>query len=64
MPDSFSKTVPIWCAVINRALKLRGLATDKDWDITLYTPPQIVSRQEHSQIEEKIPFWAEELAVR
>ena len=29
LPDALSKTVPIWCAVVNRALRLRqrGLAT-------------------------------------
>jgi tRNA A64-2'-O-ribosylphosphate transferase len=24
LPDALSKTVPIWCAVVNRALRLRG----------------------------------------
>lgn len=64
MPDSFSKTTPIWCAVINRALKLRNLVIDDNWDTTFYTPPQSVSKQEHVQIEEKLDAWAENLAVR
>ena len=64
MPDSFSKTIPIWCAVINRALKLRNLVIDDNWDTTFYTPPQSVSKQEHVQIEEKLDAWAENLAVR
>jgi len=25
LPDALSKTVPIWCAVVNRATRLRGL---------------------------------------
>ncbi|KAM6502955.1 tRNA A64-2'-O-ribosylphosphate transferase [Amanita muscaria] len=49
MPDAFSKTVPIWCAVINRAVRM--------WDTTLYTPPGSVSVQEHYQIEKRIDGW-------
>ena len=68
MPDSFSKTVPIWCAVINRALKLRSLAPSRtactqEWDTQLHTAPQSVSKSEHSQIEEKLDAWAKALAV-
>ena len=68
MPDSFSKTVPIWCAVINRALKLRNLehsraACTQEWDTQLHTAPQSVSKSEHSQIEEKLDAWAKALAV-
>ncbi|KAL5483189.1 RIT1 [Sanghuangporus weigelae] len=62
MPDSLSKTVPIWCAVVNRALKFR-LANSDGWDIQLYTPPQSVSKQEHVQIESKLLNWAEALAA-
>jgi hypothetical protein len=29
LPDALSKTVPIWCAVVNRAARLRGLLLDK-----------------------------------
>ena len=64
MPDSFSKTVPIWCCVVNRALMMRGLAQSHDWDTQLYTPPQCVSKQEHAQIENKLSTWAESLSVR
>lgn len=65
MPDSFSKTVPIWCAVINRALKLKAHApaVNDNWDAVLYTAPQSVSKQEHSQIEERLDAWATALAV-
>ncbi|KZP13733.1 initiator tRNA phosphoribosyl transferase [Athelia psychrophila] len=63
IPDALSKTVPIWCAVINRAiLKIYPeLASDK-WDTMLYTPPQVVSPQEHAQIEKRLDEWANALA--
>jgi tRNA A64-2'-O-ribosylphosphate transferase len=69
MPDALSKTVPIWCAVINRAIRTRrqkrGLDFDSalSWDFQLYTPPGIVSAQEHHQVVEKLDGWAEALAV-
>ena len=61
LPDSFSRTIPIWCAVMNRiALKYRadlGLtspslyANDNDeWDIALHTPSSIVSPEEYLEI--------------
>ncbi|TFK50845.1 initiator tRNA phosphoribosyl transferase [Heliocybe sulcata] len=64
MPDALSKTVPIWCAVINRAvLRLREEELDgKPWDTRLYTPPVAVSAQEHRQIEERLDEWARSLA--
>ncbi|THH04313.1 hypothetical protein EW145_g5614 [Phellinidium pouzarii] len=62
IPDSLSKTVPIWCTVINRALKTRNIAPLDNWDVNLYTPPQSVSKQEHSQIEHKLGGWAASLA--
>ncbi|KAF7793494.1 hypothetical protein EIP86_004606 [Pleurotus ostreatoroseus] len=57
MPDALSKTVPIWCAVVNRAV---GIAFSKyaQWDTTLYTPPGSVSAQEHAQIATRIDDWA------
>ncbi|CAN6606756.1 tRNA A64-2'-O-ribosylphosphate transferase [Trichomonascus vanleenenianus] len=46
MPDALSKTVPIWCAVLNAMF----------FDMAeLYTPPNAVSESEHSQIEALIP---------
>ncbi|KIL55877.1 hypothetical protein M378DRAFT_173213 [Amanita muscaria Koide BX008] len=56
MPDAFSKTVPIWCAVINRAVC-------QEWDTRLYTPPGSVSVQEHYQIEKRIDGWVGSLVV-
>ncbi|KAF9073544.1 initiator tRNA phosphoribosyl transferase [Rhodocollybia butyracea] len=62
MPDALSKTVPIWCAVVNRALLLRHPQTPReDWDISLHTPPGTVSSQEHSQIVPLLDEWAKAL---
>ena len=60
MPDALSKTVPIWCAVVNRAIKI---AQNKDdvWDTELYTPPGTVSAQEHAQINTRLDAWAQSL---
>ncbi|KAF1851173.1 tRNA A64-2'-O-ribosylphosphate transferase [Cucurbitaria berberidis CBS 394.84] len=46
MPDALSKTVPIWCCVVNRAI-----FGEKH---ELFTPPQAVSESEHAQIEKRI----------
>ncbi|EPQ55288.1 initiator tRNA phosphoribosyl transferase [Gloeophyllum trabeum ATCC 11539] len=63
MPDALSKTVPIWCAVLNRAVRLRqGLLDPDSWDTRLYTPPGTVSAQEAQQIEEHLDAWARSLA--
>nr|XP_018263047.1 uncharacterized protein I303_04537 [Kwoniella dejecticola CBS 10117]OBR85205.1 hypothetical protein I303_04537 [Kwoniella dejecticola CBS 10117] len=62
MPDGLSKTVPIWCCVINLALELRrDLSVDDDWDTELYLPPKAVSPSEKAQIEERLDVWAETL---
>lgn len=62
IPDALSKTVPIWCAVINRAVARRfPVASTSDWDNALYTPPSAVSNQEHHQIENRLDNWAEAL---
>lgn len=66
MPDAMSKTIPIWCAVVNRAaLKLKPelASTDEGWNEALYTPPNIVSAQEKSQIEERMARWVDNLLV-
>ncbi|CAA7265580.1 unnamed protein product [Cyclocybe aegerita] len=68
IPDALSKTVPIWCAVINRALLIRHPEQIRDrehlsWDISLYTPPVAVSMQEHHQIELRLDRWAHVLAA-
>ncbi|KAI1761305.1 initiator tRNA phosphoribosyl transferase [Hypoxylon sp. FL1150] len=50
MPDALSKTVPIWCCVLNRILFPNTTAAHE-----LFTPPNAVSRSEHAQIEARIP---------
>ncbi|KAI0420296.1 initiator tRNA phosphoribosyl transferase [Xylaria grammica] len=52
MPDALSKTVPIWCCVLNRVL-FPGAAHAHLHQ--LYTPPHVVSRSEHAQAEARIP---------
>lgn len=59
LPDALSKTIPIWCAVINLASsKKYGFQWDR---AGLHTPPETVSSSEHAQIEAKLPVWADAL---
>ncbi|KAI1199914.1 initiator tRNA phosphoribosyl transferase [Nemania serpens] len=55
MPDALSKTVPIWCCVLNRVL----FPEEEPWRSShhhqLRTPPGVVSRSEHAQAEARIP---------
>lgn len=60
LPDALSKTVPIWCAVVNRAIRLRH-GKGSEWDTALYTSPAAVSQQEHAQIEARLDGWAQAL---
>ncbi|KAH9855925.1 initiator tRNA phosphoribosyl transferase [Lenzites betulinus] len=60
IPDALSKTVPTWCAVLNRAMA-KAYPDKKGWDSELYCPPGAVSEQERSQIEAKTDKWADEL---
>lgn len=46
MPDALSKTIPIWCAVINRLL-----FEEKHGSHKLRTPKEVVGPSEHAQIE-------------
>ncbi|KAG5636416.1 hypothetical protein H0H81_008126 [Sphagnurus paluster] len=62
IPDALSKTAPIWCAAVSRAIARRFPSSAKDaWDTALYTPPGAVSAQEHHQITQRIDAWAEAL---
>ncbi|KAJ7188869.1 initiator tRNA phosphoribosyl transferase [Mycena filopes] len=63
LPDALAKTVPIWCAVVNRAVLLRFPEDKVGWDAALYTPPGAVSAQEHAQIAARVDGWAEALAT-
>ncbi|KAI8059750.1 initiator tRNA phosphoribosyl transferase [Thamnidium elegans] len=62
IPDALSKTIPIWCCTVNRAVAVyRGTNGDKDWDTKLHTLPSAVSRSEHAQIESKIDDFVNKL---
>jgi hypothetical protein len=71
-PDALSKTIPLWCAVLNRArMRLlppspdNSIATVEEWerDGKLWTLPSAVGRSEHSQMEARIEEWAQSLMV-
>ncbi|KAF2750277.1 hypothetical protein M011DRAFT_484126 [Sporormia fimetaria CBS 119925] len=54
MPDALSKTVPIWCCVLNRAI------LPDSGPHELFTPPSAVSASEHAQIERRIDGFVED----
>ncbi|TVY90173.1 Uncharacterized protein LAWI1_G004497 [Lachnellula willkommii] len=56
MPDALSKTIPIWCSVINRVL-FPAYSQYHD----LYTPPQVVSNTENAQISALLPYFEKSL---
>ncbi|KAK4698712.1 tRNA A64-2'-O-ribosylphosphate transferase, partial [Phenoliferia sp. Uapishka_3] len=69
-PDALSKTVPIWCAVLNkvRVMLLPPTSNNSDvdsqgWidDGKLWTLPSAIGRSEHSQIDAKVEMFAERL---
>lgn len=69
-PDALSKTIPVWCAVLNatRSIirKRQGLPVDsEEWEeqARLWTLPTAVSRSEHALMAAKIDEWAGALAV-
>ncbi|KAL4916835.1 tRNA A64-2'-O-ribosylphosphate transferase [Aspergillus aurantiobrunneus] len=49
MPDALSKTIPIWCAVLNRALFPSATAYH-----SVKLPPNFLGASEESQIEQRI----------
>ena len=55
MPDALSKTVPIWCAVINRFVS-------EKWTETSF-PMEIVCEQEISSIERLMPSFVNSFKV-
>mmetsp|Transcript_32808 Transcript_32808/g.67115 ORF Transcript_32808/g.67115 Transcript_32808/m.67115 type:complete len:580 (-) Transcript_32808:3594-5333(-) len=60
LPDSFSRTIPVWCCVMNRIVQryraeFRQLdennqVDEAEWDTLLYTPASIVSPDEYAEI--------------
>ncbi|WFD25556.1 tRNA A64-2'-O-ribosylphosphate transferase [Malassezia nana] len=58
-PDALAKTVPIWCAVLNRAsARIYGTPTECP---PLATPLDTVARSEHAQIEAHLDEWVARL---
>lgn len=58
MPDAFSKTIPIWCAVLNAASQRRH---GQPASTTIHLPDTVVSPSEQEQIVGKIDQWVETL---
>ncbi|KAL8771489.1 MAG: hypothetical protein Q9209_003159 [Squamulea sp. 1 TL-2023] len=58
MPDALSKTIPIWCAVMNRLL-----FGNDDQTLGFYTPGDVVGQSEHCQIEARIDKYYLQLDV-
>lgn len=56
MPDALSKTVPVWCTVLNRVLFADRYGSD-----TLFVPSQCVSESERTQIEDRLALFTEQL---
>jgi len=59
MPDALSKTIPIWCCVMNRAI----FGDEKKHEMGLFTPPQAVSESEHAQMEKRIDGFVRQFVV-
>lgn len=54
MPDALSKTVPIWCAVLNRLLFGEG---------EVHVPEHVVGESEKAQMESRVKGWVEDARV-
>lgn len=54
MPDALSKTVPVWCCVVNRVV-----FPDRTAWHALHLPPAAVGESERSQIEARIPAFVD-----
>ena len=62
MPDALSKTIPIWCAVLNRASWRRYASPVEGEDgFGLETPGWMIPPTEHDQIEARIGKFVETL---
>lgn len=68
IPDALSKTIPIWCCTVNRAVakyrqqqQQQQQGVDSNWDTQLHTLPSAVSRSEHTQIEARLDMFVERL---
>jgi tRNA A64-2'-O-ribosylphosphate transferase len=63
-PDALSKTIPIWCCVISRALvryRTKHGVFNADWDTRLHTLASSVSQSEAAQIEDRLEGFVDKL---
>ena len=58
MSDALSKTIPIWCAVINRLLFREMPASHK-----LLAPKEVLGASEHAQIEALLDGFVDNVEV-
>jgi len=63
MPDALSKTVPVWCAVVNRAIFQEDREDVGGEKGTLYVPPSVVSESERVQMEARIGGFVKQFLV-
>ncbi|CAO3651889.1 unnamed protein product [Cunninghamella echinulata] len=69
IPDALSKTIPIWCCTINRAIlhyrrqynQQQQQQQDDQWDDRFHSLPSAVFRSEHDQIESRIDGFVQKL---
>ena len=54
MPDALSKTIPIWCAVMNQLLFQRS---------EVVVPESAVGPSERAQMQERLKGWVEDARV-
>jgi tRNA A64-2'-O-ribosylphosphate transferase len=64
-PDSLSKTIPIWCAVLNNAVakyhSLNFPKIEREWDLKFHSTTAAVSSSESSLISDQIPKFVQKL---
>jgi hypothetical protein len=77
IPDSQSKTIPIWCCTVNNAIMkyrdsiiLDSKSSEQteinpkiEWDTELHSLPSLISKSEHDQMTSLIPQFAQNLLV-
>ncbi|TKY87144.1 hypothetical protein EX895_003821 [Sporisorium graminicola] len=54
MPDALSKTIPVWCAVLNEASRRKYSCPEESDGFALETPRWMIPPTEHDQIESRI----------
>ncbi|CCK72105.1 tRNA A64-2'-O-ribosylphosphate transferase KNAG_0J00220 [Huiozyma naganishii CBS 8797] len=62
IPDALSKTVPLWCAVLN-SLMLESVGKKFNVNDVLFVPPETVPESERDQMAKKLPDLVEKLKI-